>query len=315
MDLDNSTRQAIEDLLGSNNVVLFMKGNRQQPQCGFSASTVAALDMLIPDYLTVDVLQNPELREGIKAYGNWPTIPQLYVNGELIGGNDIVMELSSAGELPEILNLEQPAPVDPAIRVSGDVAEAMRRALESQPRMSLHLTIDACWNHSLSLGPRKDQDISVTVDDIEILLDRWSASRADGLSISLEETLTGTSFRFDNPNEPPPVRKLTAGELKDKLDKGEPLHLFDVRTDRERAVAVIEHSRPLDDDAAELIAGLPKDAMLVFYCLGGRRAQAAAERYRFRGYTNVHNVEGGILAWAGAFDPDMKDRLEQAARG
>ena len=74
-----------------------MKGNRIQPQCGFSAKTVAALDMVLPDYLTVDVLQNPEIREGIKAYGNWPTVPQLYVAGELIGGCDIVTEMFDFG--------------------------------------------------------------------------------------------------------------------------------------------------------------------------------------------------------------------------
>ena len=83
----------------NNRVVLFMKGNRQQPQCGFSAKTVSALDMLIPDYLHVNVLDHPEIRDGIKAYGNWPTIPQLYVGGELIGGSDIVLEMFESGEL------------------------------------------------------------------------------------------------------------------------------------------------------------------------------------------------------------------------
>lgn len=97
--MDNDTRGIIEDVLRSNRVVLFMKGQRAQPQCGFSAKTVATLDMLVPDYLDIDVLEHPQIREGIKAYGNWPTIPQLYIKGEFVGGADIVTEMFQAGEL------------------------------------------------------------------------------------------------------------------------------------------------------------------------------------------------------------------------
>ena len=79
MSLDSATRERIESLLQSHRVVLFMKGNRQQPMCGFSAAATNTLNELLPDYHTVNVLEDPEIREGIKAYGEWPTIPQLYV--------------------------------------------------------------------------------------------------------------------------------------------------------------------------------------------------------------------------------------------
>lgn len=102
MSLDDQTRDMIAGILRDNPVILFMKGNRASPQCGFSGKTAAALDMLLPDYPTIDVLQNPEVREGIKQYGNWPTIPQLYVNGELVGGCDIVMEMYQSGELQRL---------------------------------------------------------------------------------------------------------------------------------------------------------------------------------------------------------------------
>ena len=101
--LDEATRKRIEALIGSDKVVLFMKGNRQMPQCGFSATVVQILDHLIPKYTTVDVLADARIREGIKEYSNWPTIPQLYVGGEFLGGCDIVREMFSSGELQSTL--------------------------------------------------------------------------------------------------------------------------------------------------------------------------------------------------------------------
>ena len=104
MSLDENVRQEIAELIGSNDVVLFMKGNRRQPQCGFSATVVGILDALLPEYATVDVLSAPQIREGIKVYSSWPTIPQLYVKGEFIGGCDIVREMFQAGELHALIH-------------------------------------------------------------------------------------------------------------------------------------------------------------------------------------------------------------------
>ncbi len=93
----------IEKILNENPVVLFMKGNPQFPQCGFSARAVAILKEIGTPFYSVDVLEDSEIREGIKAYGNWPTIPQLYVKKELIGGSDIMLEMYQAGELQETI--------------------------------------------------------------------------------------------------------------------------------------------------------------------------------------------------------------------
>jgi len=101
--LDDGTRKRIDALIGSDKVVLFMKGTREMPQCGFSATVVQILDHLTPSYTTVDVLSDPRIRDGIKAYSNWPTIPQLYVCGEFLGGCDIVREMFSSGELKTAL--------------------------------------------------------------------------------------------------------------------------------------------------------------------------------------------------------------------
>src|SRR5689334_13290708 len=99
MALTPELRAKIETLIKSDDVVLFMKGTKSFPQCGFSASVVNILNTLIPKYTTVNVLSDPDVRQGIKEYSDWPTIPQLYVKGELIGGSDIVKSLHESGEL------------------------------------------------------------------------------------------------------------------------------------------------------------------------------------------------------------------------
>ena len=104
--LNESLRKQISDLLASNRVVLFMKGTRQMPQCGFSAQVVRILDALLPSYETIDVLDSPELRDGIKEFSQWPTVPQLYVGGQFIGGCDIVREMNVSGELQNIIGAD-----------------------------------------------------------------------------------------------------------------------------------------------------------------------------------------------------------------
>ena len=104
---DATTR--IDEIVRSKDVVLFMKGTALFPQCGFSSRAIAILDHLGVGYETVDVLQDPEIRQGIKAYSDWPTIPQLYVKGEFLGGSDIMMEMFEAGELQQLLDEKQVA--------------------------------------------------------------------------------------------------------------------------------------------------------------------------------------------------------------
>jgi monothiol glutaredoxin len=100
----STTKERIEQILKDNNVVLFMKGTPHFPQCGFSMRAAEILKELNVEYFSVNVLEDMEIREGIKEFGNWPTIPQLYVNQELVGGSDIMMEMFQSGELKELLN-------------------------------------------------------------------------------------------------------------------------------------------------------------------------------------------------------------------
>jgi len=103
-NLNSYVRERIEGLL-ENKVMLFMKGTRTMPQCGFSSTAVQVLNAIGAPYETFDVLSDPEIREGIKKYSDWPTIPQLYVDNEFVGGCDIIIEMFQAGELQEMIEV------------------------------------------------------------------------------------------------------------------------------------------------------------------------------------------------------------------
>ena len=99
----SEAKERIDALVKANDIVLFMKGTVLFPQCGFSSRAVAILDHLNAQFETVDVLQDQEIRQGIKEYSDWPTVPQLYVKGEFVGGSDIMMEMFESGELQDLV--------------------------------------------------------------------------------------------------------------------------------------------------------------------------------------------------------------------
>ena len=305
MELDAASRSRIETILQDNRVVLFMKGTPAQPQCGFSAKTTQILNMLLPDYATFDVLADAGVRAGIKAYGDWSTIPQLYVDSELVGGCDIVSDMYKQGALQELLGLQLPPKAAPRIEITEPATAVLREALTAQPEKSLWLSVDARWSSALALESDDDDAIKIESNGIVLFLDPMSAQRADGLKIDVEETLQGHHFSFENPNAPPPVKPITASLLSDMLQSGDIVNLFDVRPAAERAIASIAQARPLDAEATQVIEDLEKDAVHVFHCHSGGRSQAVAERYRLHGFTNVYNLQGGVEAWSLEVDPSV----------
>jgi len=206
MSLDDTTQQQIDDLVHSHHVMLFMKGNRQAPQCGFSATVIQILDSLTPEYETADVLSDAALRDGIKTYSAWPTIPQLYVEGEFIGGCDIIQELFDSGELHEKLGIQLDLSIRPTITISDEAAEALRKATSGAGRKDeereLHLAIDSRYQASLAMAPRRGHDIEIDANGIRLLIDALSAQRAEGLSIETVDTPNGAGFKIENPNAP-----------------------------------------------------------------------------------------------------------------
>ena len=130
---NDEIRGFIENAIKENQVMLFMKGTPQQPACGFSMRTSGALNALGVKYAALDILPDPRIREELSALSGWPTIPQLFVDGELVGGCDIVMEMFESGELAELLGVEQPeldeAPAEP----EHDAAAAPERNRAREP--------------------------------------------------------------------------------------------------------------------------------------------------------------------------------------
>lgn len=103
--MDSATKERLDQLVQNNTIMVFMKGNKLMPQCGFSNNVVQILNVLGAPFETVDVLADADIRQGIKEYSNWPTIPQVYVNGEFVGGSDILVELYQNGKLQEMVEI------------------------------------------------------------------------------------------------------------------------------------------------------------------------------------------------------------------
>jgi monothiol glutaredoxin len=279
-----------------------MKGTRTAPSCGFSARTVELLDTLLQDYSTVDVLSHPEVREGIKEFSSWPTIPQLYVRGEFIGGADIVGEMFESGKLHECLGLTGPDATPPNIEITDAAANAFRGFLEGSDEIIL-LEIDREFQAGLSIGPRPKSALFAQVAGLTIAVDRLSAGRAEGLQIDYVQTPQGSAFRMNNPNEPPKVRPLSVQGLKRKLDEKEELRLIDVRRLDEWNKARIDGAELLDEDLKEELRSLPRDTPLVFQCHHGMRSMRAATEFCADGFSEVYNLTGGIDAWSQEIDP------------
>jgi monothiol glutaredoxin len=306
MTLTPELRQKIADLIASDEIVLFMKGTKSFPQCGFSASVVNILNTLVPKYTTVNVLSDAEVRQGIKEFSDWPTIPQLYVKGELIGGSDIVRTLHESGELAGKLGVTLGPIVVPAIKVTPAALEVLKGALgDADPGSVIHVSVDDAWEHGLDIGPPEKASASFEHAGVKFQIDRGSAGRAAGLVIDFVEGPGGGGFKMDNPNRPPTVREVSAKELKALLDSGAVKELFDVRAPAERDRAKIEGATLLDDAQMARIDGLPKDTAIAFHCHHGGRSRNAAAHFLKKGFKTVYNLNGGIEAWSRDVDPKV----------
>ncbi len=198
MGLSPELRDRISGLVQSNSVLLFMKGNRQQPQCGFSAKVVGMLDGLTFDYQTFDVLSDPEVREGIKEFSNWPTIPQLYLNGEFMGGCDIVQEMFASGELHKALGIERVDPIKPTISITDAAAQVLEQARTQQGADGgLRISVSPSFRYSLGFGPHQPGEVEVEANGWQVYVQNDSTHRANGLTIGVVEG----QLHIENPNE------------------------------------------------------------------------------------------------------------------
>ncbi|ALN89558.1 MULTISPECIES: Grx4 family monothiol glutaredoxin [Lysobacter] len=299
MSLDPALRSRIETLLQSNRVVLFMKGDPTAPQCGFSAKASGALNALLPQgYAHVDVLADPDIREGIKAYGEWPTIPQLYIDAQLVGGSDIIEQMAASGELHSALGLPAPDRSPPKLSITPAAAQMLRDAVANAGAdYAVQLEVDARHNVRLQLAPIDANAVAVEVEGVRVQTDWINARRADGVSIDWADDERGRGLVITNPNAPPAVRAIVPADARERVRAGS-LRLVDVRPPDERAIAQVELAFDTFDHGTSALETLPKDTPLAFLCHHGGRSAQAAEHFRQLGYREVYNVEGGIDAWA-----------------
>ena len=306
MSLSPETRARIEQILGAHTVVLFMKGSPDAPQCGFSAKAAGILKGLAPGFGHVDVLADPEIREGIKVYGQWPTIPQLYVGGELLGGSDIIEQMLNSGELHQALGLPAPDRTPPEIQITERAAQAINGALDNaEDGYVLHLGVDPRFNARFELKPASGQEVVAQAAGIRVHLDLASVPRARGLRIDWVEDARGAGLAIHNPNAPPAVKAMSVQQLHDHIIAGT-IDVVDVRPAHARALAPFPHPHEvLDEDSRERLEALPKDLPLAFLCHHGNSSRQAAEYFRGLGFHDLYNVEGGIDAWSAEIDASV----------
>jgi len=305
MSLTPELRTRIDSLLQANRVVLFMKGRPGMPQCGFSAKAVGVLQGLGVEYAHVDVLADGEIREGIKQYGDWPTIPQLYIGGELVGGSDIIEQMANSGELNTLLGLPQPDRTPPQITVTPAAAEMLRQAAaEAGANTVVALSIDAQFQPNFQLAPYDAHAIAAESNGLRVQFDLASARRAEGITIDWVDDIRGRGLAIDNPNAPRPVQDLTPADADRRVREGSVV-LVDVRPPEERAIASVSVQFRTFDEGEDAIAALPKDTPLAFLCHGGGRSGRAAARFSAQGFTEVYNVAGGIVAWSEDVDASI----------
>jgi monothiol glutaredoxin len=302
MPLTDQRRTELDSLVHSKKVLLFMKGNRHFPACGFSATVIGILNQHTSEYETVNILEDQAIRDGMKEFSSWPTFPQLYVDGQFVGGCDIVKEMQAQGELARVLGAEAKPVTPPRVTISPAAAAAFLEALSEAGEDVLRLDIDPQFNCDLFVGPPEAGDFAVKSGDCVLHVARASAARADGIAIDYVDGPKGPAFKIDNPNEPPRVKPIDPKTLKGMLDAGK-ISLFDVRPDDERAHASIAQARKLDAAGQEYLFGLKKDAAVALHCHHGGRSRSAAERLLQEGFTQVYNLEGGIEAWSREVDP------------
>lgn len=300
-----SVDQKIRDLVRSHDIVLFMKGTRDEPRCGFSSSVVDILGDYVDAYLDVDVLADESLREGIKAFSSWPTIPQLYVRGEFVGGADIVRDMAASGELATVLGVSAREATPPDVRLTAGALAALASFVEGGAAPIVRIKVSAGFQYAMDFDEPQKGDVVVKGEGYTLLLDRPSSRRIDGTVIDYVERPDGGGFKIDNPNEPPKVRSMTVRELDARAKANGPYTLFDVRTDAERAIATIPGAIALDDAGKKVLEELDRDAIVVLHCHHGVRSRNAAEHVLKMGFRNVYNLEGGIDAWSIDVDPTV----------
>ena len=293
----NNTQEKIDNLINENNILLFMKGDKFAPQCGFSAKVIEILNHYCSMYKTVNVLEDNNIREGIKEYSKWPTIPQLYVNKEFIGGCDILTEMHQSGDLLDIFNIKIKSSDNIKLEISKSAKSAFGKIIsESNEGNTVRLSVDSKNNTNLSFEDKKDKDIQFEYDNFKLIIDPLSSSRITNLKIDFIEDKNSSGFSIINLDQDN-IEQIDAAKLKSMIENKEKFELIDVRTTQEYNENNISCARLLENIEDNFFDKLNKNTKLIFQCRSGKRSQNMALKFKEKGFKNIANLKGGILAW------------------
>ncbi len=205
----NDIQKRIDEIVQSHKVVLFMKGTRMAPQCAFSTQALQTLRRCGAEVEPIDVLADPDLREGLKEYSNWPTFPQAYIDGELVGGSDLLAELYETGELQKKLgtaddSAEDDAAKPPSVTITAAARKAFEAAREQhcEPGEVLRLEVKPPFRCDLFFGSKREDDFVVDCGGLSVHVSPRCAPRADGTTIDFVDGPEGMGFAIENPNAP-----------------------------------------------------------------------------------------------------------------
>jgi monothiol glutaredoxin len=284
-------RSKLQTMIDSHDVVLFMKGNREQPQCGFSSRVVGVLEELEAEYQTYNVFSDPDIRSGMKDFSQWPTFPQLYVKQEFLGGCDVITEMMQSGELAPLLGITVEDVPPPTVHCSPSILALFKESLDTHDG-GIHLEVSKTFQYDLFVGPKNNAQVESSVDGVPFYFSRGSAKRADGISLDFKDGDNG-GVLIDNPNEPK-FQDIAVPDLENWLSDHPNAKVYQIGVGTD---SVLPFATVLDASAHQEIESLPKDQPIAFICMMGVRSQQAAKSLAFQGYTNILNVVGGLNAW------------------
>lgn len=284
-------RAKLQAMVDSHDVVLFMKGTRQQPQCGFSNRVVSILEELEIDYQTYNVFSDPDIRSGMKDFSMWPTFPQLYIKQEFVGGCDLVTEMMQSGELPGMLGVTLEDVEPPTVHCSPNILNLFKESLATHGG-GIHIDVSKNFQYDIFIGPKSNGQVESIVDGVPFYFSRGSAKRANGISLDFKDGDNG-GVLIDNPNEPK-FEDIAVSDVEAWVADNPTAKVYQIGVTADQ---VLPFATLLDASAHQEIGQLPKDHPIAFMCVMGVRSQHAAKDLAFQGYSNVFNIVGGLTAW------------------
>jgi monothiol glutaredoxin len=304
------TKEHVKELVEANRLIIFAKGTKDAPRCGFSARAMQVVGQFGKPFEVVDILSDPSIRPALVAHSEFPTSPQVFLNGELLGGSDIIFELSESGELERLIQsaFEGVAvtPAAPAPVTISAAALAQLSSFKEDPSEFLRVEVQQqAGGHTYGLALEKQSsptvDRSWTIGGLKTVISRSCDDLYDKLSVDWVENPEHQGFSVQEVGTPPQPTELDTEELRGLLSSGAKLRIVDVREDDEWAAGHIDGALHLPLSRIETEwqqHAFEASETLIVYCAKGARSLRATQYLRAdKGLPGARSLRGGIGAF------------------